>query len=121
MTNLNREPILIKTDTYILKETYIDAQGDTVWEIKDPKNNNIFFIHSSPLGQLYINFFKGNYISTNCSLNAIKKLCEILLSRQLHPTIKIYYTNESLIRLCCSVGFRKDKKVKHQYYLKNLK
>ena len=116
-----RKRIIVKDENYILKELYTDSDGDTVWDIEDPKKQNNFVVHSSASGKLYITFFKRLNITDKCSLNAIKKICEILLERGLNPTINIYYKNTSLIALCKKIGFRKTKNVKREYYLKNLK
>jgi len=116
-----RKLIKTQTEDYILRESIVDSNGDTTWDIKDTKTGNSFVVHSSSFGKLYITFFKNCHITRNCSFNAIKKICEILLERNLKPTINIYYKNTELIKLCCAIGFRKNKKVKHLYYLKNLK
>lgn len=118
---VERKLIAIEDEDFILKEVIVESNGDTVWDVKDKCSQNSFIVHSSSVGKLYITFFKNCYINTNCSFNAIKKICEILLERNLKPTINIHYTNESLIKLCCAIGFRKDKKVKNQYYLKKIK
>lgn len=116
-----QNPIKIVDDNYILREALVDSSGDIVWEITDPKTKHSFVVHSSTSGKIYINFFKGHEITPSCSYNSLKKLCEILLKRNLTPTINIHYTNTGLIALCTKIGFRKLKNVKHQYYLKSLK
>lgn len=118
---VKRKLLTIEDENFILKEEIVDLNGDTVWSVKDKSSQNSFIVHSSYLGKLYITFFKNCYIDTNCSFNAIKKICEILLERNLKPTINICYTNIHLIKLCCAIGFRKNKKVKNLYYLRNLK
>lgn len=121
MANLTRTPIVIKEANYTLKESYIDSFGDTIWVITEPNTKNVFHVHTSSTGKLYISFFKGIKICRTCSQEAIRKICEILLERGLNPTINIHYTNQNLIKLCCKIGFRKNKKIKQQYYLKTLK
>ena len=116
-----RKLIIIETEDYILRECIVDSNGDTTWDVKDTKTGNSFVVHSFSSGKLYITFFKRCHVTRNCSLNALRKICEILLERNLNPTINIYYKNTDLIKLCCVIGFRKDKNVKHLYYLKNLK
>ena len=121
MANLTRTPIVIKENNYILKESYTDSFGDTIWIITEPDTQNVFHVHTSSNGKLYISFFKGIKISKACSHESIRKICEILLEQGLYPTINIHYTNQSLINLCCKIGFRKNRKLKHQYYLKTLR
>lgn len=116
-----RKLIKIETENYILTESIVDSNGDTTWDIKDPKTCNSFVVHSFSSGKMYITFFKRCHITSSCSFNALKKICEIMLERDLKPTINIYYKNTQLIKLCCALGFRKDKRVKHLYYLKSLK
>ena len=88
-----RKLIIIKDANYTLKETYIDTDEDTIWEVTDPKNENTFMVHSSNKGELYITFFKKSYISSKCSINSVKKICEILLERNLTPSIHIHPKN----------------------------
>lgn len=121
MANLTRTPIIIKETNYTLKESYTDSSGDTIWIITEPNTKNVFHVHTSSSGKLYLSFFKGIRISSICAQAAIKKICEILLEQGLNPTINIHYTNQNLIKLCCQIGFRKNRKIKHQYYLKTLK
>ena len=113
-------PIIIKDKLYILKEAYVDLYGHTIWNIIDPKNENLLMVHTSKDGVLYVKFFKHCPISRECAISAITKICEILLERNLNPTINIHYTNTSLISLCTKIGFRKVKDIKHLYQLKKL-
>lgn len=118
----NKLLLSIEDKNFILNEVLIETDGDTLWNIKDPKQDKdaYFVVHTDRTGRLYVTFFKRHYVSNNCSLYGISKICEILLERNLKPTIKIHYTNKSLITLCYKVGFRKYKNVKHLYYLKKL-
>lgn len=112
--------ILIKNDFFILKEAYVDSFGHTVWNITDPKSKNLLMVHSSKDGVLYVKFFKRCPVSRKCALAALTKICEILLERNLKPSINIHYTNKALISLCTKIGFKKIKDVKHLYRLKKL-
>lgn len=117
----DRKLIRIDKENFSLKELYIDSDGDTIWEITNPRNNKKFIVHSTAFGKMYITFFKGEMVSTKCAKEALRQLCEILIERNLNPHINIYYKNTSLIKLCCSIGFRKTPGIKHTYYLKKLK
>ena len=116
----NRNLIFLETDQYTIKESLLDSDGETVWEVRDPKNNNYFLVHTNSLGHMYITFFKKKYISNECSQLGIKEICKILLERGLNLTINIYYTNVSLIILLRKIGFKKFRNVKHLYYLETL-
>ncbi len=115
-----RELIEIVDDNYILKENHVDSVGDTVWEIIDPQTGNTFLVHSFTSGKLYIHFFKRCKISDRCALDSLRKICEILMQKNLNPTITISDSNTSLICLCKKIGFKKST-IRHTYYLKNLK
>ena len=116
-----RKLITVKDKNYLLKETIVENDGSIVWHVTDPKTKNYFIVHTNSIGRLYISFFKGCRISRECSLHAIRKICDILLKRSLKPTIKISCKNEALIVLCKRVGFRKVNDVRDLYYLKKLK
>lgn len=118
---MTTQRLTVKTDDFILKESYVDPQGNSIWDIKDPKHDTNFIVHTSTSGSLFVKFFKGVYVSNSCSLNALREICKILLERNLNPTIRIYYKNKALIGICTKIGFRKKKGVKNHYYLKKLK
>ena len=113
-------PIVIKDEFFILEEAYVDSSGHTIWNITDTQTNKSLVVHTSNSGTLFIKFFKHHPITKNCSLLSITKICEILLERNLKPSINIHYTNTALILLCKKIGFRKVKDVKHLYRLKKL-
>lgn len=115
------QKLTVQTDDFILKESYIDQSGNTVWDIKDPKHDTSFIVHASSTGSLFVKFFKGNYVSNACSLNSLRELCKILVERNLEPTIRIPNTNKKLIGMCYKIGFKKKKGSGYQYYLKQLK
>ena len=117
----NREYIKIVSSTYILEEAHVDSVGDTVWYIYDPKKKNSFVVHSFENGKIYITFFKKGTISKDCSYDGLRKLCEILLSRGLSPSIVINPKNSALINLCRKVGFRKSRRLKNDYFFWSFK
>lgn len=118
---MTAQNLTIKTDDFILKESYVDPTGNTIWDIKDPKRDTNFVVHTSSTGNLFVKFFKGNYVSNKCSLNALKEICRILVERNLDPTIRIHNKNKALIGICYKIGFKKKKGSGYQYYLKELK
>lgn len=118
---MTTQKLTVITDDFILKESYVDPNGDTIWDIKDPKLDTNFVVHTSSTGTLFVKFFRGSYVSNKCSLNALREICKILLERNLNPSIRIYHKNKPLIALCCRIGFRPKKDIKNQYYLKKLK
>ena len=38
-----KQPILVETKTFILKEALVDSDGESVWFITDSQNKNISF------------------------------------------------------------------------------
>lgn len=117
-----RKPILIETEKFILKEEYVDSDGESVWSITNPKSrNNLFYVHCQFSGSLYISFLKGIHCNYDFVLVALRELCKILLNQYSILTINIYHKNKALISLCRKVGFRKQRNVKHLYYLKSVK
>ena len=117
---INRDYLKIANPNYVLKECHVDSVGDTVWDIYDPKKGNSFVVHSFENGKLYIHFFKRGTISRECSYNGLKKLCEVLLERNLCPTIVIKPRNTALINLCRKIGFRRSKHLRNEYFLRSL-
>ena len=103
-----------ETEHFLLEESLIDSSGDAVWSVTEKHSTSCFYIHVSNSGLLYITFFKKVVIST-CPDEAIKFICEEIISRNLIPTIKIKPTNTALIRLCKKVGFYKVRGSKFSY------
>lgn len=116
-----RKLTTIDGTNYLLREVVICQNGDTVWDVFDKQTSSQFVIHTSSYGRLKLTFFRNFHITFNCQLNSIKKVCEILLERNLTPTIFIKNSNSSLKNLFVALGFRKYQKFKSLYYLKNLK
>ena len=50
-----KQPILVETKTFILKEALVDSDGESVWFITDSQNKNISFcVHCQFSGSIYI-------------------------------------------------------------------
>ncbi len=117
-----RKPRLIETEKFILKEAFVDSDGESVWCITNLQNkNDLFYVHCYFSGSLYISFLKGIHCNYNFALASLRELCKILLEQYAILTINIYYTNKFLIGLCRKIGFRKQHNVRHLYYLKSVK
>ena len=117
-----KQPILVETKTFILKEALVDSDGESVWFITDSQNKNISFcVHCQFSGSIYISFFKGLHYNNDFVIEALKELLNILLEKYHIITINIYYKNKSLITLCKKIGFQKQHNVRHLYYLRSLK
>lgn len=117
-----KQPILVETKTFILKEALVDSDGESIWFITDSQNKNISFcVHCQFSGSIYISFFKGLHYNNDFVIEALKELLKILLEKYHIITINIYYKNKSLITLCKKIGFQKQHNVRHLYYLRSLK
>ena len=54
-----KQPILVETKTFILKEAIVDSDGESVWFITDSQNKNISFRVNCQINcSIYISFFK---------------------------------------------------------------
>ena len=77
-----KQPILVETKTFILKEALVDSDGESVWFITDSQNKNISFcVHCQFSGSIYISFFKGLHYNNDFVIEALKELLKILLEK----------------------------------------
>ena len=109
----------ITGERYILRKIIVDSDNDTTWDVKDPKTNGLFTVHSTHDGKIFVKFFKDVHVSWACSYNAMRKICEIMVESGLQPMIRIH-NNELLSNLFLAIGFRRDAG-RHVYYLKHLR
>lgn len=72
-----KQPILVETKTFILKEALVDSDGESVWFITDSQNKNISFcVHCQFSGSIYISFFKGLHYNNDFVIEAFKRTFE---------------------------------------------
>ena len=119
MKNTNK--VILKNEYCLIKKAIEDDNGDIVWDVKDLKTNQFFVVHASYNGRMYVTHFKREHITKKCAILGITKICQILLSENITPTMRIVPKNVTLKICCTQVGFKPVKGAPGIYRLKNVK